>query len=92
MLTHVNMAEYHAHTIILLCRLASMKLAKVTRDFIFFSSFFYILLTFGFFSIQEYSTKQLISLVNCGTGSHFSKKAKQRLLIVIEETERFRTR
>lgn len=41
---------------------------------------------------KEYSTKQLTSLVNCGTGSHFSKKAKQRLLIVIEETERLRTR
>ena len=42
--------------------------------------------------LQEYSTKQLTSLVNCGTGSHFSKKAKQRLLVVIEETERSRTR
>ena len=42
--------------------------------------------------LQEYSTKQLTSLVNCGTGSHFSKKAKQRLLVVIEETEKSRTR
>ncbi|XP_046842734.1 syndetin-like [Xenia sp. Carnegie-2017] len=39
---------------------------------------------------KEYSTKQLTSLVNCGTGSHFSKKEKQRLLNVIEETEKQR--
>lgn len=36
---------------------------------------------------QEYSPKQLNSLVTCGTGSHIGKKMRQKLLGLLEEIE-----
>lgn len=42
--------------------------------------------------LQEYSTKQLTSLVTCGVGSHVTKKGKQKLLSIIEDMERSKPR
>lgn len=41
---------------------------------------------------KEYSAKQLTSLVTCGVGSHLTKKGKQKLLSIIEDMERSKTR
>ncbi|XP_015779252.1 PREDICTED: syndetin-like [Acropora digitifera] len=41
---------------------------------------------------KEYSTKQLTSLVTCGVGSHVTKKGKQKLLSIIEDMERSKSR
>ncbi|RMX47301.1 hypothetical protein pdam_00012684 [Pocillopora damicornis] len=41
---------------------------------------------------QEYSAKQLTSLVTCGVGSHVTKKGKQKLLSIIEDMERSKAR
>ena len=41
---------------------------------------------------QEYTAKQLTSLVTCGVGSHVTKKGKQKLLAVIEDMERSKAR
>ena len=46
---------------------------------------------FGF-CFQEYTAKQLTSLVTCGVGSHVTKKGKQKLLAVIEDMERSKAR
>lgn len=44
------------------------------------------------FGFQEYTAKQLTSLVTCGVGSHVTKKGKQKLLAIIEDMERSKAR
>ena len=44
------------------------------------------------FGLQEYTSKQLTSLVTCGVGSHVTKKGKQKLLAIIEDMERSKAR
>ena len=38
--------------------------------------------------LQEYSSKQLQSLVVVGVGSRINKKSRQRLLTIADETDR----
>ena len=42
--------------------------------------------------MQEYSVRQRRSLVTCGTGSHISKKAKNKLLDILEDMEKARVK
>ena len=42
----------------------------------------------SFFKIQEYSVSQLKALVNCGFGTRANKKAKQRLLQIIDDMDK----
>ena len=39
---------------------------------------------------RMYSTKQLISLVQCGVGAHINRKAKNRLINIVEDMDRSR--
>lgn len=41
-----------------------------------------------YFSVQEYSMKQLTNLVNVCLGSHINKKARQKLLAAIDDIDR----
>ncbi|XP_065053173.1 syndetin-like isoform X2 [Rhopilema esculentum] len=40
----------------------------------------------------EYSLRQLRNLVTCGTGSHITKKTKNRLLDILEDSERSKSK
>ena len=38
-------------------------------------------------TIQEYTPKQVTSLVMCGVGAHLNRKARQKLLAVISSDD-----